>query len=390
MAVRSFSIFNVYNSTTENINRRPYVSKEKKEGAIHENVNADKTKILSNGERALKSFHYNSHYHLPLKSSSIVKVKEEGNKRKKRYSITEIDNNKDDGEGGLCVGDNGIAYKVPGAPFEFQFSYSETPKMKPVALREPPYVPFGPTTMPRPWTGGPPLAQSKKKTKNMLPQPQKQGVPRFQQPVFDGTNATSISREQILGKPLSEEEIKELVNACVRSNRQVNLGRDGLTHNMLELIHEHWRRRSVCKIKCKGVPTVDMDNVCYHLEDKSGGKIIQRAGGVVYLFRGRNYNHKTRPRLPLMLWKPAAPVYPKLIERAPAGLTEKEADEMRKKGQYLLSICKLAKNGVYVDLVKDVREAFEMIEMVRINCNGLNSSDYKKIGSRSLCIAFFR
>lgn len=44
------------------------------------------------------------------------------------------------------------------------------------------------------------------------------------------------------------------------------LGRDGLTHNMLDNIHAHWKRRRVCKIKCKGVCTVDMDNVRQQLE----------------------------------------------------------------------------------------------------------------------------
>lgn len=43
-------------------------------------------------------------------------------------------------------------------------------------------------------------------------------------------------------------------------------GRDGLTHNMLDNIHAHWKRRRVCKIKCKGVCTVDMDNVKEQLE----------------------------------------------------------------------------------------------------------------------------
>jgi len=43
-------------------------------------------------------------------------------------------------------------------------------------------------------------------------------------------------------------------------------GRDGLTHNMLENIHSHWKRKRVCKIKCKGVCTVVMDNVCQQVE----------------------------------------------------------------------------------------------------------------------------
>lgn len=44
------------------------------------------------------------------------------------------------------------------------------------------------------------------------------------------------------------------------------VGRDGLTHNMLELIHSHWKRQRVCKVRCRGVPTIDMNNVCRHLE----------------------------------------------------------------------------------------------------------------------------
>ncbi len=53
--------------------------------------------------------------------------------------------------------------------------------------------------------------------------------------------------------------------SCI-SFHSYDVGRDGLTHNMLDLIHQHWKRRRVCKIKCKGVPTVDMDNVCNKLE----------------------------------------------------------------------------------------------------------------------------
>lgn len=190
------------------------------------------------------------------------------------------------------------------------------------------------------------------------------------------------SREHILGEPLTKEEIDDLVKGCMKSSRQLNMGRDGLTHNMLDNIHALWKRKRVCKIKCKGVCTVDMRNVHQQLEEKTGGKIIYSSGGVIYLFRGRNYNYKTRPLFPLMLWKPVTPVYPRLIQRAPEGLTLEEASEMRKKGRTLTPICKLGKNGVYCDLVKNVREAFEACELVRINCQGMNGSDYRKIGAK--------
>ncbi|KAK8484066.1 hypothetical protein V6N13_017478 [Hibiscus sabdariffa] len=294
-----------------------------------------------------------------------------------------------DGERCVIVGENGVSYKLPGAPFEFQYSYSETPNAEPIAIREPAYLPFAPPTMPRPWTGKAPLKKSKKKIPLFdsfnPPPPDKKGVKFVEMPgpfPFGKYPREGRTREEILGEPLKKWEIKTLVKPLLSDNRQVNLGRDGLTHNMLDLIHTHWKRRRVCKIKCKGVPTVDMDNVCRHIEEKTGGKIIHRVGGVVYLFRGRNYNYRTRPQYPVMLWKPATPVYPKLIQEAPEGLTKAEADQFRKKGKALLPICKLAKNGVYASLVKDVRDAFEGSPLVKIDCKGMHASDYKKIGAK--------
>ncbi|KAI7987885.1 hypothetical protein LOK49_LG13G00621 [Camellia lanceoleosa] len=280
-------------------------------------------------------------------------------------------------ETGVKVSDDGVSYVLPNAPFAFQYSYTETPKAKPLKLREPPIAPFGPSTIPRPWTGRKPLPPSKKKLEFdsfRLPPPHKKGVKPVQSPgpFLPGSGPKYVkSREQILGEPLTKEEIDDLVKGCMKSSRQLNMGRDGLTHNMLDNIHALWKRKRVCKIKCKGVCT-----------EKTGGKIIYSRGGVIYLFRGRNYNYKTRPLFPLMLWKPVTPVYPRLIQRAPEGLTLEEASEMRKKGRTLTPICKLGKNGVYCDLVKNVREAFEACELVRINCQGMNGSDYRKIGAK--------
>jgi CRS1 / YhbY (CRM) domain len=49
-------------------------------------------------------------------------------------------------------------------------------------------------------------------------------------------------------------------------NDYANAGRDGLTHNMLDVIHSHWKRSVVCKIKCKGVPTIDMEHLAQVIE----------------------------------------------------------------------------------------------------------------------------
>lgn len=290
-----------------------------------------------------------------------------------------------DGDRSVVIGDNGVSYRLPGGPFEFQFSYSETPKVKPLAIREPAFLPFAPPTMPRPWTGKAPRKKAKRNIKLFEPVRRDEDDEKKEYEMLRAYQLGKFEtrpRDEVLGRPLSKGEIRELLKPRLKGNRQVNLGRDGLTHNMLELIHTHWRREPVCKVRCLGVPTVDMDNICRRLEEKTGGKIIHHIGGLVYLFRGRNYDHSTRPQYPVMLWKPATPVYPKLIQQTPEGLTKEEADELRAKGKDLLPITKLAKNGVYTSLVKDVRHAFEVCPIVKINCKGMHASDYKKLGAK--------
>lgn len=299
----------------------------------------------------------------------------------------------------VVVGPSGLSFRLPDAPFDFQFSYSEAPRAPPLAIREPAFLPFAPPTMPRPWTGKAPLLTKEEKARRRgvrLHTPLGQEPPqtvsahgimmevrgRRQRDLARVSPGDGRSREGVLGEPLTSAEVRALVKPHISHNRQLNIGRDGLTHNMLEMIHCHWRRQEICKVRCRGVPTVDMKNLCYHLEEKSGGKVIHRVGGVVFLYRGRHYDPRTRPRYPLMLWKPATPVYPKLIQGAPEGLTKDEADEMRRKGRDLPPICKLAKNGIYITLVKDVQDAFEANDLAKIDCEGLNPSDYKKIGAK--------
>lgn len=245
--------------------------------------------------------------------------------------------------------------------------------MRPIGLREPKYSPFGPERLDRVWTGVCAPAVDPKVGS-----------------VEEGKEDTKLeekrkaTREKIQGQPLTDAERKALVDRCQRrkTKRQINIGRDGLTHNMLNDIHNHWKHSEAVRIKCMGVPTVDMKNVCNQLEDKTFGKIIQRHGGLLVLYRGRDYHPKKRPIIPLMLWKPQEPIYPRLIKTTIEGLSIEETKEMRKRGLAVPALTKLAKNGYYGSLVSMVRDAFLMAELVRIDCKGLEKSDYKKIGCK--------
>ena len=58
-------------------------------------------------------------------------------------------------------------------------------------------------------------------------------------------------------------------NFLLGFNMRGFVGRDGLTHNMLNDIHNNWKQGEAVRIKCMGVPTIDMKNVCTQLEVRS-------------------------------------------------------------------------------------------------------------------------
>ncbi|KAL7130983.1 hypothetical protein ABFS83_13G168400 [Erythranthe nasuta] len=246
-------------------------------------------------------------------------------------------------------------------PFDFMYSYSEiSPGVDPIGFREPKrFSPFGPGRLDRKWTG------------TSAPAPQKPDLEKL-----------AAERVRVLGDPLSEEEIAELVEKYRHSNcsRQINLGKGGVTHNTLEDIHNHWKKAEAVRIKCLGVPTLDMDNICFHLEDKSGGKIIYRQINILLMYRGRNYDPKQREQIPVMLWKPLSPIYPKLVKNVADGLTFEQTKEKRNIGLKSPPLMKLTRNGVYVNVVEKVRTAFKTADIVRLDCTHVGTSDCKRIG----------
>lgn len=129
------------------------------------------------------------------------------------------------------ISEDGVSYVIDGAPFEFKYSYTETPKVKPVGLREEAYAPFGPTTMARPWTGRAPLPASKKAPREFdsfkLPPPHKKGVKPVQSPgpYLAGSGPKYVrTREEILGEPLTKQERSEMIQSCKKTQRQLNMG----------------------------------------------------------------------------------------------------------------------------------------------------------------------
>lgn len=159
--------------------------------------------------------------------------------RKRKIPIKKTD--QDEGEeqpvANVKLDEKGLSYEFPDAPFLFQYSYTETPKAKPVGIREPMVAPFEPATMGRPWTGRKPLPPSKKKLPEFdsfkLPPPHKKGVKPVQAPgpYLPGSGPKYVrSREEILGEPLTAEEVKVLIESTRKTTRQLNIGK--LSHSL--------------------------------------------------------------------------------------------------------------------------------------------------------------
>lgn len=86
------------------------------------------------------------------------------------------------------------------------------------------------------------------------------------------------------------------------------------------------------------------------------------------LYRGRNYNPKKRPVIPVMLWKPHEPVYPRLIKTTINGLSIKETKEIWKRG---LAVPALTKFGMCMhrSLISVASMLFVNIIDSEVNCS---------------------
>eukprot|EP00252_Welwitschia_mirabilis_P011205 TRINITY_DN2522_c0_g1_i1.p1 TRINITY_DN2522_c0_g1~~TRINITY_DN2522_c0_g1_i1.p1 ORF type:complete len:194 (+),score=28.26 TRINITY_DN2522_c0_g1_i1:122-703(+) len=97
--------------------------------------------------------------------------------------------------------------------FDFQFSYTETPKVAPLGFREPKFSPFGPGRLDREWTGW--CAPSKSIVVS--------SIEGNEESTFDLPKGRR--REEILGAPLTKEEIQVLVdeNRPQKTRRVIHL-----------------------------------------------------------------------------------------------------------------------------------------------------------------------
>lgn len=92
---------------------------------------------------------------------------------------------------------------------------------------------------------------------------------------------------------LQEEEIRRLRRMGMQLREKVNVPKAGLTQPVLDKIHDRWRKNEMVRLKFHELLARDMKTAHQIVERRTGGLVIWRAGSVMLVYRGSNYERPT-------------------------------------------------------------------------------------------------
>ncbi|KAH7437028.1 hypothetical protein KP509_05G053300 [Ceratopteris richardii] len=97
-------------------------------------------------------------------------------------------------------------------------------------------------------------------------------------------------------KPLSTAELtipgpelRRLRILALHLKQRVKIGKQGVTKDLVNSIHQRFQTCEVVKVKCEGPPAGNMKQTLETLEERTGGLIIWKAGSAAVIYRGPNY-----------------------------------------------------------------------------------------------------
>ncbi|KAL9670446.1 hypothetical protein QQ045_007998 [Rhodiola kirilowii] len=88
---------------------------------------------------------------------------------------------------------------------------------------------------------------------------------------------------------IEEEELKRLRRMGMTLRERINVAKAGVTQAVVEKMHDKWRNEELVRLKFHESLAHDMKTAHELVERRSGGLIIWRAGSVMVVYRGSNY-----------------------------------------------------------------------------------------------------
>lgn len=88
---------------------------------------------------------------------------------------------------------------------------------------------------------------------------------------------------------IEDEELRRLRRMGMFIRERISIPKAGITNAVLENIHDRWRKEELVRLKFHEVLAHDMKTAHEIVERRTGGLVIWRAGSVMVVFRGTNY-----------------------------------------------------------------------------------------------------
>ena len=101
----------------------------------------------------------------------------------------------------------------------------------------------------------------------------------------DAAAAPGIEQDSPLSR-IPPEKLKSLRRLGLEMQDVIKLGRLGVGQGVKQQIHNRWKTSEVAKLYCGGKPGVNMKAMAEALERETGGIVVHRSGGSVFLYRG--------------------------------------------------------------------------------------------------------
>ncbi|KAH9325768.1 hypothetical protein KI387_005946, partial [Taxus chinensis] len=90
---------------------------------------------------------------------------------------------------------------------------------------------------------------------------------------------------------LSAEELKRLtaLGLGIANANTLKIGKAAISEGIIHTIHQRWKNSEVIRIKCHDLSRSHMRTTHHLLEMKTGGIVVWRAGSIIILYRGTDY-----------------------------------------------------------------------------------------------------
>lgn len=105
----------------------------------------------------------------------------------------------------------------------------------------------------------------------------------------EGLKKRTIKAPSLAELTLEDELLRRLRREGMRVRERVSVPKAGLTQEVMEKIHERWRKEELVRLKFHEELAKNMRVAHEIVERRTGGLVTWRAGSVMMVYRGKNY-----------------------------------------------------------------------------------------------------